>query len=124
MAVAACGGGFNLCLKRMIGHDAAMKQASSAIMGLILAGGLSRRMGGGDKGLSLLGHETILERIVRRLRPQVGALFLNANGELGRLDNLGLPILPDTLPDFPGPLAGVLAGLEQGARAEDRKSVV
>ncbi|QEN91369.1 molybdenum cofactor guanylyltransferase MobA [Labrys sp. KNU-23] len=86
-------------------------------MGVILAGGLSRRMGGGDKGLSLLGGWTILERIVARLRPQVAALFLNANGDAARFDALALPILPDGVPDFPGPLAGVLAGLDHAAQA-------
>lgn len=94
-----------------------MKQEENAIMGLILAGGLSRRMGGGDKGLSLLGGQTILERIVKRMRPQVEMLILNANGDQARLAGLGLPILPDTLPDFPGPLAGVLAGLDHAAQA-------
>jgi molybdenum cofactor guanylyltransferase len=94
-----------------------MTESRNKVMGLILAGGLSRRMGGGDKGLSLLGDATILERIIRRLSPQVEALFLNANGAPERLVGLGLPILPDTLPNFPGPLAGVLAGLEQAARA-------
>jgi len=86
-------------------------------MGLILAGGLSRRMGGGDKGLSLLGGETILERIAGRMKPQVEVLFLNANGDPDRLADLGLAILPDTLPGFPGPLAGVLAGLDHAAHA-------
>lgn len=106
---------FNLCVNCGIGHHGAMTRQDDAIMGVILAGGLSRRMGGGDKGLSLLGDETILQRIAGRMRPQVETLFLNANGEPGRLASLGLPILPDTLPGFPGPLAGVLAGLEHGA---------
>jgi molybdenum cofactor guanylyltransferase len=94
-----------------------MTESRNKVMGLILAGGLSRRMGGGDKGLSLLGDATILERIIRRLSPQVESLFLNANGAPERLAGFGLPILPDTLPDFPGPLAGVLAGLEQAVRS-------
>ncbi|WP_454814619.1 molybdenum cofactor guanylyltransferase MobA [Labrys neptuniae] len=94
-----------------------IKKADGAVMGVILAGGLSRRMGGGDKGLSFLGGQTILERIAGRLRPQVDALFLNANGDAGRFETLGLPILPDGVPDFPGPLAGVLAGLDHAAQA-------
>ncbi|MFC2249749.1 molybdenum cofactor guanylyltransferase MobA [Labrys portucalensis] len=93
------------------------QKTGSAIMGVILAGGLSRRMGGGDKGLSLLGGRTILERIAARLRPQVRALFLNANGDAARFETLSLPILPDGVPDFPGPLAGVLAGLDHAAQA-------
>lgn len=101
-----------------------MTPNSNSIMGLILAGGLSRRMGGGDKGLSRLGEVTILERIVARVRPQVEALFLNANGDPGRLAKLGLPILADTLPDFPGPLAGVLAGLDHAAQAGFAEVVV
>lgn len=92
-------------------------KTDGAVMGVILAGGLSRRMGGGDKGLSLLGGRTILERIVARLRPQVDVLFLNANGDASRFHALGLPILPDGVPDFPGPLAGVLAGLDHAAQA-------
>ncbi|GLS23929.1 molybdenum cofactor guanylyltransferase [Labrys miyagiensis] len=101
-----------------------MTPINDAIMGLILAGGLSRRMGGGDKGLSRLGEDTILDRIVARMRPQVEALFLNANGDPGRLAKLGLPILADTLPDFPGPLAGVLAGLDHAAQAGFAEVVV
>lgn len=79
--------------------------------GLILAGGLSRRMGGGDKGLLRLGGETILARIAQRLQPQVSPLLLNANGPAERF-GLGLPVVPDNLPDTPGPLAGILAGLD------------
>ncbi|MBP0578457.1 molybdenum cofactor guanylyltransferase MobA [Labrys sp. LIt4] len=94
-----------------------MQKTESAVMGVILAGGLSRRMGGGDKGLSLLDGRTILERIAARLRPQVAALFLNANGDARRFKALGLSILPDGVPDFPGPLAGVLAGLDHAAQA-------
>ncbi|WP_428030116.1 molybdenum cofactor guanylyltransferase MobA [Ancylobacter sp.] len=83
--------------------------------GLILAGGLSRRMGGGDKGLQSLGGETILARIARRLAPQVSALLLNANGPADRF-GLDLPVVPDTLAGHPGPLAGILAGLDYLAR--------
>ncbi|MDQ0345937.1 molybdenum cofactor guanylyltransferase MobA [Ancylobacter vacuolatus] len=83
--------------------------------GLILAGGLSRRMGGGDKGLQRLGGETILARIAQRLAPQVSPLLLNANGPAVRF-GLGLPVVADTLPGHPGPLAGILAGLDHLAR--------
>ncbi|MFC5385980.1 molybdenum cofactor guanylyltransferase MobA [Aquamicrobium segne] len=82
------------------------------IAGLIVAGGLSSRMGGGDKSLLELDEKPILDHIISRLQPQVHTLALNANGKASRFAAYGLPILPDTLPDFPGPLAGVLAGLD------------
>lgn len=82
------------------------------VAGVLLAGGLARRMGGGDKCLRLLGGETILDRIVGRLRPQVDALVLNANGDPSRFAPTGLPVTPDTIQGFAGPLAGVLAGMD------------
>ena len=85
------------------------------IVGLLLAGGQSRRMGGGDKALRLLGGITLLERAIGRLRPQVDTLVLNANGDPGRFAKFGLPVVPDSAPDFAGPLAGVLAGLDWAA---------
>ncbi len=88
-------------------------------LGVILAGGLATRMGGGDKGLLEIGGEPLLQRVIDRIEPQVGGLALNANGNAGRFARYRLPVLPDTIPGFPGPLAGVLAGLdwaaEQGA---------
>ncbi|MEL7345225.1 MAG: molybdenum cofactor guanylyltransferase MobA [Pseudomonadota bacterium] len=78
---------------------------------VILAGGKARRMGGGDKGLLPLGDETILAHVVARLSPQAEPVALNANGDPARFDALGLPVLRDPVPDHPGPLAGVLAGL-------------
>lgn len=86
------------------------------ILGVILAGGLARRMGGGDKCLLDLGGEPILARVIRRLAPQVSGLALNANGQAARFAAFGLPVLPDTEPDHPGPLAGVLAGLDWAAQ--------
>ena len=80
--------------------------------GLLLAGGQSRRMGGGDKALKLLGGRTVLERVVARLRPQVAALMLNANGDPARFAGFGLPVVADSVEGFAGPLAGVLAGLD------------
>ena len=85
------------------------------VVGLLLAGGLSRRMGGGDKSLRLLGGRSILERVVERLRPQVAALVINANGDPARFARFGLPVVADSVPDFAGPLAGVLAGLDWAA---------
>ena len=81
-------------------------------IGVVLAGGLARRMGGGDKGVSLIEGRTILERLVERLWPQCVGIVLNANGDPGRFAALGLPVVPDSVADFPGPLAGVLAGLD------------
>jgi molybdenum cofactor guanylyltransferase len=85
------------------------------VVGLLLAGGLSRRMGGGDKALRLLGGVSLLDRVIERIRPQVEALVLNANGDPARFARFGLPVMPDSVPDFAGPLAGVLAGLDWAA---------
>ncbi|HVH77590.1 MAG TPA: molybdenum cofactor guanylyltransferase MobA [Stellaceae bacterium] len=85
------------------------------IVGLLLAGGLSRRMGGGDKTLRVLGGRPILERVVERLRPQVAALVVNANGDPARFAEFGLPVVADSVPGFAGPLAGILAGLDWAA---------
>lgn len=83
--------------------------------GVILAGGRAARMGGGDKGLLALGRTTILDHVVARLAPQVGHLALNANGDPARFARFGLPVLGDGVTGFPGPLAGVLAGLDWAA---------
>lgn len=85
------------------------------IVGLLLAGGQSRRMGGGDKSLRLLGGTSLLDRVIGRLRPQVETLVLNANGDPVRFARFGLPVVADSVPDFAGPLAGVLAGLDWAA---------
>ena len=85
------------------------------IVGLLLAGGQSRRMGGGDKALRLLGGRSLLERVIERLRPQVAALVLNANGDPTRFAGFGLPVAADSIADFAGPLAGILAGLDWAA---------
>lgn len=82
---------------------------------MILAGGLSSRMGGGDKGLRVIGGESLLARVIARLGPQCGALALNANGDPARFSGFGLPVLADSLPDRPGPLAGVLAAMDWAA---------
>jgi molybdopterin-guanine dinucleotide biosynthesis protein A len=85
------------------------------VTGVILAGGLSRRMGGGDKGLLELAGRPMLTHVACRLRPQVGAMIINANGEPARFAPLGLPVVPDTVGGFVGPLAGVLAGMRWSA---------
>ena len=82
------------------------------IAGIVLAGGLSRRMGGGDKGLRKLAGRSILAHVIARAEPQVDVLALNANGDPGRFAGTGLAVIPDSVEGFPGPLAGVLAGLE------------
>ena len=86
-----------------------------SILGLVLAGGLARRMGGGDKARIRIGGNTILERVLARLAPQCGAMILNANGDPARFGDTGLPVVPDTVPGFAGPLAGILAGLDWAA---------
>ena len=85
------------------------------IAGIVLAGGLSRRMGGGDKCLRLLAGKPILAHIIERARPQVEALALNANGDPARFAAFGLPVVADSVAGFAGPLAGVLAGLDWAA---------
>jgi len=85
---------------------------ATEVVGAILAGGLARRLGGGDKGLIRLGGEPILGHVVGRLAPQVDAMVLNANGDPTRFAAFGLPVVADTVAGYPGPLAGVLAALE------------
>jgi molybdopterin-guanine dinucleotide biosynthesis protein A len=87
------------------------------VAGVLLAGGLSRRMGGGDKCLRRLGSTTILARVIARAAPQVEMLALNANGDPARFADYRLPVVADSIPDFAGPLAGVLAGLDWAAAA-------
>jgi len=87
------------------------------ILGAILAGGGARRLGGGDKGLTDLGGEPVLTRVVSRLRPQVAKLILNANGDKSRFDGFGLEVVPDGEYAGLGPLTGILAVLDW-ARAQ------
>jgi molybdopterin-guanine dinucleotide biosynthesis protein A len=84
-------------------------------LGMVLAGGLARRMGGGDKARIRIGGKTILERVLARLTPQCSSVILNANGDAARFADTGLPVVPDSVPDFAGPLAGILAGLDWAA---------
>ena len=83
-----------------------------AIPGVLLAGGLARRMGGGDKPMRRIGGHSILERAIARLQPQCDGLALNANGDPARFAAFGLPVIADSVTDFPGPLAGILAALD------------
>ncbi len=82
------------------------------VAGCVLAGGLARRMGGGDKGLIRLGGRLVLDHVLDRFQPQVSACVLNANGDPARFASYGLPVVADSVEGFAGPLAGVLAGLE------------
>jgi len=86
-----------------------------APLGLILAGGLARRMGGGDKLRITIGGATILQRVLERMTPQCAALIINANGDPARFADTNLPVVADSVPDFAGPLAGILAGLDWAA---------
>jgi len=92
-----------------------MSAAGAEVAGVILAGGQSRRMGGGDKGLLELAGKPMLAHVICRLSAQVGALVINANGDPQRFAAFGLPVVPDTVGGFVGPLAGVLAGMRWSA---------
>jgi molybdopterin-guanine dinucleotide biosynthesis protein A len=85
------------------------------VLGLVLAGGLARRMGGGDKPLKTIGSVTILDRVLGRLTPQCASVIINANGDPSRFASTGLAVVADDVPDFAGPLAGILAGLDWAA---------
>lgn len=85
------------------------------IAGMILAGGLARRMGGGDKPLLAVGGRPILARVIARMAPQVERLAVNANGDPARFSSFSLPVVPDGMADYPGPLAGILAGMDWAA---------
>jgi molybdenum cofactor guanylyltransferase len=85
-------------------------------VGVLLAGGLSRRMGGGDKTLRPLGGKPMLAHIIERAKPQVSTLIINANGDPARFAAFGLPVAADVIEGFAGPLAGVLTGMEWAAQ--------
>ncbi|MCB1361427.1 MAG: molybdenum cofactor guanylyltransferase MobA [Rhodobacter sp.] len=87
------------------------------IVGIVLAGGLGTRMGGADKALLPLGGRPMLAHCLQRLAPQVDRIAISANGEPARLAGFGLPVLADSVPGYPGPLAGVLAAMDWAASA-------
>jgi molybdenum cofactor guanylyltransferase len=85
-------------------------------LGLVLAGGLARRMGGGDKARIGVGGATILQRVLACLGPQCSLVIINANGDATRFADTGCAIVADSVPNFAGPLAGILAGLDWAAQ--------
>lgn len=89
-----------------------MATDTDSIIGVLLAGGLAQRMGGGDKPMQTVGGQSMLARVVARLAPQCDGLILNANGDPARFADLDLPVVADAVAGFPGPLAGILAGLD------------
>jgi molybdopterin-guanine dinucleotide biosynthesis protein A len=89
-----------------------MTTDAAQTVGVLLAGGLARRMGGGDKPLRTIGGRTILEHVIARLAPQCDELILNANGDPARFAAFGLTVVADTVEGFAGPLAGILAALD------------
>ncbi|MFL5001858.1 MAG: molybdenum cofactor guanylyltransferase MobA [Xanthobacteraceae bacterium] len=95
-----------------------MTTETPATLGLVLAGGLARRMGGGDKALIHIGEATILERVLARIAPNCAGIVLNANGDPTRFARFGLPVISDDVAGFAGPLAGILAGLDWAASHE------
>jgi molybdopterin-guanine dinucleotide biosynthesis protein A len=102
----------NIAIDSGVAHRATSK---TDVTGVLLAGGQSRRMGGGDKGLLELAGRPMLAHVICRLAPQVGRVVINANGDPARFDAFGLPVVPDTIGGFVGPLAGVLAGMRWAA---------
>src|SRR3984957_8905229 len=102
----------------------AVKTETPPTPGVLLAGGLARRMGGGDKPMRQIAGRTILDRVISRLEPQCDGLILNANGDPARFADFNLPVIADGVADFPGPLAGILAGLDWMAANRPEVSLV
>src|SRR5207247_3516350 len=93
----------------------ATPKGAPGIPGALLAGGLARRRGGGDKPMRQIAGRTILDRVIARLAPQCDGLIINANGDPARFAAFGIPVIADGVADFPGPLAGILAALDWAA---------
>ena len=101
-----------------------MPDGTPGIPGVLLAGGLARRMGGGDKPMRMIGGRTILDRVIARLAPQCDGLIIKANGDPARFASFGLPVVADSVADFPGPLAGILAALDWTAANRPEVSLI
>jgi molybdenum cofactor guanylyltransferase len=101
-----------------------MQEGAEEIPGIILAGGLSRRMGGGDKGLLQLGGEPLIAHVLGRLRKQAFPVAINANGDASRFAGFGIPVIPDEREEYAGPLAGVLAGMRWASKASPRAKFI
>lgn len=82
------------------------------VVGIVLAGGRAQRMNGADKPMLMLAGKTLMEHVVGRAAPQVDELLINANGDIGRFAGFGRTLVPDSVDNYPGPLAGILAGFE------------
>lgn len=96
-----------------------MTQPPPPTFGLVLAGGLARRMGGGDKARIQIGGVTILDRVLATLSAQTTGIVINANGDPARFADTGVPVIPDNVQGHPGPLAGILAGLDWLAQQDN-----
>jgi molybdopterin-guanine dinucleotide biosynthesis protein A len=107
-----------------VAQNFVVENAETVLPAMILAGGLSRRMGGGDKCLLPLGGRPVLAHLIERVQPQVAALALNANGDATRFAGFGLEVVADDEADFAGPLAGILAALNWARRAHPSASAV
>ena len=83
------------------------------ISAVILAGGKARRMGGQDKGLQILGKQSLIQHVINRLQPQIHDISINANRNQTEYAKFGFPVFSDELPDFQGPLSGMLTALEK-----------
>lgn len=94
------------------------------VLGVLLAGGLSRRMGGGDKGLMPLGGKPVMAHAFDRLKTQTDHIVINANGDPNRFAGFGAPIVADPINGFAGPLAGVLAGLRFAEKLDDKPNFI
>jgi molybdopterin-guanine dinucleotide biosynthesis protein A len=107
------------------GREALQQDSPAQVtLAVVLAGGLARRMGGGDKTLRLLGGRPLLDHVLARLQPQVPEVILNANGDPSRFTAHGLTVVQDSVPDHPGPLAGILAALDHAATRPGMQWVV
>jgi molybdenum cofactor guanylyltransferase len=105
----------NTAARRRSTKSKPIRATTPPTLGLVLAGGLARRMGGGDKARLCIGGATILQRVLACIGPQCERIIVNANGDPARFADTGLPVIADSVPDFAGPLAGILAGLDWAA---------